>query len=89
MAASRPASPASPKAAPTHAGPLRSVVPGRAALRSTGVMEMGGAVTTDGRSTATSIEAMPRTASAAPPPQATTVRVGRLDATPATSNRRR
>ena len=47
---------------------------------------MGGAVTTAARSTATSMEATPRTGAA---PQATTVRVGRFDCTPATSKRSR
>lgn len=52
-------------------------------------MAIGGAVTTDRRSTATSMDATPRTAPAPPPPHATTVRTGRFDATPATSKRRR
>ena len=52
-------------------------------------MEIGAAVTTDGRSTATSIDATPRTAPPCPPPHATTVRTGRSDATVATSKRRR
>ncbi len=47
---------------------------------------MGGALTTAPRSTATSMEATPRTGAG---PQATTVRIGRSDCTPATSKRRR
>jgi hypothetical protein len=54
-----------------------------------GVIGIGGTVTTDGLSTATSIDATPRTAAVPLPPQATTVRTGRFDATPATSKRRR
>ncbi|HET7719048.1 MAG TPA: hypothetical protein VFK43_03710, partial [Acidimicrobiales bacterium] len=53
---------------------------------SAGVTAIGGAVTTAPRSTATSTDATPRTGAA---PQATTVRMGRFDATPATSKRRR
>lgn len=89
VAASSPASPAAPKAAPTHAGPVRRCVPGRSAVPSTGVTDIGGAVTTERRSTATLMEAMPRTVALPVPPQATTERAGWSDATPATSNRRR
>jgi hypothetical protein len=52
----------------------------------TGLTAIGGAVTTAPRSTATSIVATPRTGAA---PQATTVRRGRFDGTPATSKRSR
>jgi hypothetical protein len=89
VAAKTPAMPARPKAAPTHAGPVRSFEPGRAAVRSTGVIDIGGRVATDGRSTATSMEAMPRTAALPLPPHATTVTTGRFDWTPAASKRTR
>ena len=85
VAASRPTSPARPKAAPTHAGPVPSPLRGLPP----GVRAIGGAVTTEARSTATSTEATPRTASAPFPPQATTVSTGRFDATPATSKPKR
>lgn len=67
---------------PTHAGPVVSLVRGSC----TGVIAIGGEVTTAPRSTATSMVATPRTGAA---PQATTVRRGRFDCTPATSKRRR
>ena len=89
MAATSPTNPATPKAAPTQAGPVGSLVRSRSTLRSMGVMLTVEAVTTAPRSTATSIDATPRTASLPAPPQATTVRIGRFDCTPATSKRRR
>lgn len=89
VAATSPTRPARPNAAPTHAGPVRSAVPGRSSVRSTGVMVIGAAGATPARSRATSIEAMPRTVPAAPPPppQATTDSVARSDVTAAVSKR--
>ena len=87
VAASSPARPARPNTAPTHAGPVRSVVPGRSSVRSTGVTAIGGGTRTAARSTATSIEAMPRTGEPGVPPQATTESTARLAGTPAASKR--
>lgn len=79
-----PASPARPKAAPTHGGPVP--MPGlRSWARSTGVSRTGAVEATPLRSTRTSIEAMPRTAGPGAPPQATTESTARSDCTPATS----
>lgn len=83
-AATSPARAASPKAAPTHAGPA-PVLAG-SSLPSIGVSATGGAVTAAALSTLTSIDAMPRTAAPGAPPQATTDRVAVPDCTLATSN---
>ncbi len=87
VAATTPARPARPITAPTHAGPVPTGA--ASSLCSTGTGAGGTTVETAGRSTLTSTEAMPRMAEPGPPPQATTVSLGRLAATPATSKRRK
>ncbi len=89
MAATNPARPARPKAAPTHAGPVRASVPGRSSPRATSVKVTGGAVVTEARSTAMSTDAMPRTEAPGRAPQATTTSVALAEAMLATSKRRR
>lgn len=87
VAATSPARPARPKAAPTHTGPVRVPAPDPSWAGAAGAMAIGTAAVTPARSTLPSIDAMPRTAAPGVPPHATTVSLAVVGCTPATSNR--